>query len=262
MNAVLNAEGISVRIGGCALLDGVTLELHAGEVCALMGENGAGKSTLLKVCAGDTAPDSGRVELAGRSVRAWPTLERARLRAVLPQDTHTSFAFTAEEVVLLGRAPHCDGYPRRIDREIAAAALSKLDARHLANRIFATLSGGERARVSLARVLAQLWTPWQNHPRLLLLDEPVAALDIAHQHLTLKVAREFAAAGVAVLAVLHDLNLAAQYAHRTTLLKSARVLASGATDAVLTEEILERCFATPIRRLAHPGDGRALLVAA
>lgn len=259
----LIAENITLIRGSNRLLDGVSLEVREGRMTVLMGENGAGKSSLLKVCGGDLAPDSGRVLLARKALSAWKPVERAKMRAVLPQDSNTAFMFTAMEVVLLGRAPHCGGYPGSNDRAIAREALSRLDALHLEHRLFPTLSGGERARVSLARVLAQLWEPWGDHPRVLLLDEPIAALDIAHQHLALATAKWFAQEqGVAVLAVLHDLNLAAQYARHVTLLKGGRTLASGDTDAVLTEHMLEVCFSTPIRRISHPDDGRPLLVAA
>lgn len=227
-----------------------------------MGENGAGKSTLLKVCTGQTLASSGTVMLAGKLLAGWKAIEQARLRAVLPQDSQVAFQMTASEVVLLGRSPHCNGYPGLIDVDIAQEALAGVDASHLAHRLFPTLSGGEKARVMLARVLAQIWTPWGNHPRCLLLDEPIAALDIAHQHLVLEVVRRFAIEQrIAVLAVLHDLNLAAQYADTVALLKAGKLIAYGAPDAVLTPEHAAHCFSMPMMQIRHPRTNRLMLIA-
>ena len=245
------------------LLDGVSLKLVPGQLTVVMGENGAGKSSLLKVAAGELTPTRGEVMLCEKSISAWTSNARAKHLAVLPQESNISFMFSAFEVVLMGRSMHCQGYPGALDRDIANAALVRMDVAHLANRLYPTLSGGERARVSLARVLAQLWQSCAQIPRVLLLDEPVAALDIAHQHLALQVARQFAHdEGAAVVAVLHDLNLTAQYADKVVLMKAGRVEASGSVAETFTEVILSRCFSTPIRRIAHPDDGRPLLFAA
>jgi iron complex transport system ATP-binding protein len=245
------------------LVDTVSLCVQPGQLTVLMGENGAGKSSLLKIAAGELTPDSGLVMLGDKPIKAWTSAARARCLAVLPQESNVAFMFSAYEVVLMGRSPHCSGTPNTIDKDIAHQALAKLDVAHLANRLFPTLSGGERARVSLARVLAQLWQPIETTPRCLLLDEPVAALDIAHQHLALQVARAFAHdEGATVVAVLHDLNLAAQYADNVVLMKAGRIQAQGSVAETLTESILSQCFSTVIRRMAHPDDGRPLLYAA
>lgn len=249
--------------GPQCLVDNVSLTFNPGKLTVLMGENGAGKSSLLKIATGELTPDSGEVTLSDRPLTQWPARERAKRLAVLPQQSNIAFMFSVEEVVLMGRSPHCSGYPHAIDREITNAALAKMEVAHLKNRVFLTLSGGERARVSLARVLAQLWQPVESSARYLLLDEPVASLDIAHQHLALQVARQFAhAEGAMVAVVLHDLNLAAQYADAVVLMKAGRVIANGSVTDTLTEEILSQCFSTAIRRIAHPDDGRPLLFAA
>ena len=259
-------KNIVVTRSGRRLVDDVSLEIVPGVFTVLMGENGAGKSTLLKIAAGDFDPDDGEVTLARKPLNLWSRLELAKRRAVLPQESNIAFMFTALEVVLIGRSPHCHGYPGPRDREIARAALARMDVSHLANRIYPTLSGGERARVALARVLAQLWESNDNGDavqRYLLLDEPIAALDIAHQQVALNVSQSFAHEhGVAVLAVLHDLNLAAQFADRIVLLKHGRLIASGSPDDVLTEGTVETCFGQRMRRIAHPETGRPLLFAA
>jgi iron complex transport system ATP-binding protein len=264
---MISLNSISVIRQRRKILDDVTINIVPGSVIALMGENGAGKSTLLRAACGDIKLDGGNVMLAGKSMSAWTSIQRAQMRAVLPQETNVSFMFTAGEVVLMGRSPHCDGYPDTKDREIAQQALARMGVSALEHRLYPTLSGGERARVALARVLAQLWEPTVRdgkvQPRYLLLDEPIAALDVAHQHLALNVARDFAhQQNVAVLTVLHDLNLAAQYADHIVLLKAGRLWAEGSPDEVLTEANIETCFEYRMQRIAHPKTGRPLLFAA
>jgi iron complex transport system ATP-binding protein len=251
---MLECFSLCVRASWRRLLVNLDMRLEPGEFLAVLGENGAGKTTLLRALAGEPlAPlrSSGRVTLAGRPIHAWSARERARLRAVLPQHTDLAFAFTAEEVARLGRYPH--GGTAVDDALIAARALQMADAEHLAQRDVATLSGGERARVFLAAVLAQLWETESDQPRFLLLDEPTAALDLAHQHHLLATAREFAATrGLGMLAILHDLNLAAQYADRVLVLRDGGLLAQGAPREVLTPALIAEGFAVAASVLAHP----------
>jgi iron complex transport system ATP-binding protein len=251
---MLACSSLSVRAGWRLLLKDIDFAVRPGEFVAVLGENGAGKTTLLRALAGESlAPlrAAGRVELACRPIGAWPPRERAQLRAVLPQHTELSFAFTAEEVALLGRYPY--GGTTAADRAIALQALQLADAAHLAEREVATLSGGERARVQLAAVFAQLWETEADHARFLLLDEPTAALDLAHQHHLLATARQFAAQrGLGVLAILHDLNLAAQYADRVLVLRDGRLLAQGAPRDVLSPQLIAEGFAVAASVLAHP----------
>lgn len=229
---------LRVTRGGRNLLDDVSLSARAGEVLAILGPNGAGKSTLLKVMAGEFAPEAGEVALCGRPLAHWQPLELARARAVMRQDTHLEFAFSAREVVMMGRYPHCERHTTARDWDIVDDALKAVDATHLAARIYPRLSGGEKARVQFARALAQVW-PGDTDPRLLFLDEPTAALDITHQHSLLVLARDLSRAHrFAVVAVLHDLNLAARYADRIVLLDQGRIAAAGAPADVLTPEQL------------------------
>lgn len=254
---MLAARDVTVRIGARKLLDGVQIEVRAGETVAIVGENGAGKSTLLKLLAGDRLPArahcSGQVHLAGRDLHAWTLAERARLRAVLPQRPELAFAFKAREVAMFGRYPVSTRWRDPRDREIVDAALVLADAAHLAEREVTTLSGGEQARVHLAAALAQLWEPEYPHPRFLLLDEPTAALDLAHQHALLATAREFASSrNLGVLAILHDLNLAATYADRVVILHHGRVLAQGAPADVLQPGVIAEGFGVAAEVLPHP----------
>jgi iron complex transport system ATP-binding protein len=260
---MLEATDVTVTAGRATLLTRVSLQVRRGEVLALLGENGAGKSTLLRVLAGDLPPRAGTVRLSGRPMYLWSMAERARRRAVLPQRAEVAFGFTAMEVVLMGRLPYRDGSARAEDKAIAGEALARVDAAHLEHRIVNTLSGGESARVHLARVLAQLWEDDAAPERFLLLYEPTASLDPAHQHLTLACARRFARAhGLGVLAVLHDVNLAAQYADRIALLKQGRLIAEGAPRDVLTPEQLETCYGVQAVVLPHPRLDAPLVVLA
>jgi len=235
---MIYASHLRVTRAGRDLLDDVSLSARAGEVLAILGPNGAGKSTLLKVLAGEFPADAGEVALGGRLIAQWRPLELARARAVMRQDTHLDFAFSAREVVMMGRYPHCERHTTARDWDIVDQALATADAGHLAQRRYPSLSGGEKARVQFARALAQVW-PDGTAARLLFLDEPTAALDITHQHSLLTLARGLVRAHhFAVIAVLHDLNLAARYADRIALLDQGRVVAAGTPGDVLTPEQL------------------------
>jgi iron complex transport system ATP-binding protein len=254
---MLEARDVTVALRGRRLLDGVSLQVTPGEAVAILGENGAGKTTLLRALAGDRAMSgarcSGDVTLAGRAIAAWPLRERARLRAVVPQRPELAFAFNAREVAGFGRYASRGGVHGAEDRAIADAALRLTDAWHLADRAVDTLSGGEQARVHLAAAFAQLWEMEHTHARFLLLDEPTAALDLAHQHHVLATAREFARPrGIGVVAILHDVNLAALYADRVLLLQHGAVLAMGSPRTVLQPATIVQGFGVAARVLEHP----------
>lgn len=237
--------GVSVRLGGTQILDDVDLTVRAGEVHALLGPNGAGKSTLLGVLSGDHAPTAGSVHLDGAPTSAWTTTELALRRAVLLQDVGLTFPFRVEDVVRMGRTPWRGTDAEEDDDDIVASALAATDVAHLAARLYPSLSGGERARCALARVLAQ-------RAPVLLLDEPAAALDLKHQQTVLALARRHARAGGAVVLVVHDLNLAAAYADRITLLARGEVAGTGPPDSVLTEALLEDVYDHPVHVTRHP----------
>ncbi|GAA0519095.1 hemin import ATP-binding protein HmuV [Paractinoplanes deccanensis] len=248
----MRASGVEVTLGGRKVVDGVDLHADPGEVVALVGPNGAGKSTLLAALAGDL-PTPGRIEIAGRELRSYKKADLARERAVLPQRSALSFPFTAGEVVRMGRAPWAGRPEAAEDDEAVAEAMRRTEVTGFAARPFQALSGGEQARVALARVLAQR-TP------LLLLDEPTAALDLRHQELVLMVARERAGAGAAVVVVLHDLGLAAAYADRVSVLAAGRVRAEGRPAEVFTEELLTEVYQHDVEVLPHPRTGTPLVV--
>jgi iron complex transport system ATP-binding protein len=223
---MFEARNITVKIGAKTILDDVSLEIKTGEIVALLGANGAGKSTLLKALCGDVKLQAGEIFLENCLLHNWHYHRLARKRAILLQHSSLNFPFTAREVALLGRTPHIRGNESAKDLEIVEKALNLVEAAHLADQSFPTLSGGERQRVQLARVLAQIWDGGENPEkpaRYLLLDEPVSSLDLAHQHLTLQIARRLSRENTGVLVVLHDLNLAAQYADRICLMRNGQI---------------------------------------
>jgi iron complex transport system ATP-binding protein len=249
----LGVTGVDVVRGGADLLADVTVAVRPGEVLVLAGPNGAGKSTLLGVLAGDVVPDRGAVHLGDRAMSEVAHRDRARRRAVMLQEQRVAFSFRVVDVVAMGRAPWRTTEQADDDEAVVAAALGTADLTALADRRYPTLSGGERARTSFARLLAQACP-------VLLLDEPTAALDIAHQERLLGTARELAGTGAAVVAVLHDLSLAAAYADRIALLSAGRLRAVGTPGEVLTPELLTEVYRHPVDVLPHPLTGDLLVL--
>ena len=249
----LVCDQLAVGLPGRPLLATVHARLAPGRFTAILGPNGAGKSTLLSMLSGQRAPRSGAVSLGGRALSAMGALELARLRAVLPQETAVAFDFTVQEVVEMGRFPHRQS-PSRNEARIARDAMEATGVAHLAQRGVNTLSGGERARAHLARALAQIWEPRPDGAtRWLLLDEPTAALDLAHQHHIMALVRRWAVEqGIGAVAVLHDLNLALRYAHDSLLLAPGLtgVRTVGATADQLTCATIAQVWGvdtTPVR---------------
>ncbi|WP_019925973.1 heme ABC transporter ATP-binding protein [Nocardia sp. BMG111209] len=249
----LRARGVTITRGGRPVLEDVDLEVVSGQILALVGPNGAGKSTLLAALAGELDPICGSVELDGRPLTDWTHTDMARRRAVLPQSHSVGFPFTAREVVTMGRAPWARTARRDGDEAAIAAAMAATDVGHLADRPFPALSGGERARVALARVLAQ-----DTHT--MMLDEPTAALDLGHQEQVLHLARRRAHAGAAVVVVLHDLGVAAAYADRVAVLADGRLVAAGPPRDVLTTGLLTDVYRHPVEVFDHPRTGTQLVL--
>ena len=252
----LEVQNASVIMGNKILLDNVSVKVRPGEVVTVLGPNGAGKSTLLKVISGERKPSFGKVLLNGRN--NWPLQQQALMLGVLPQSSSLSFPFTVEEVVLLGRIPCSSDHDE--NQAIAFKALEEVDGLHLVQRQYTTLSGGEKQRVHMARVLAQVWNEPECGKRYLLLDEPTSALDPAHQQLTLKIARKQAIQGTGVLVILHDLNLAARYSDRLVMLQEGRVFAQGEPSEVLTAGIINDVFNINVTVAEHPSHNCPLII--
>lgn len=257
----LHCREVAFAYSGRRALDGVSFEVRPGEVVGLLGPNGAGKSTLVRVISGVHRRYGGSVRIAGAEVAELPPRERARRVAVVPQEPRFDFPFRALDIVLMGRHPHLAelAFEAPADLELARRALARAGALDLAGRPIDRLSAGERQRVVFARALAQA-------APLLLLDEAASFLDLRHQVELFDRVRELAGEGTAVVAVLHDLNLAAEYCDRVVLLRRGRVIAQGETGQALTYAHLKEVFETEIyvdlnaltgRLVVTPLSGRA-----
>lgn len=253
---MISATAISVRLGKTSILHDVDFSANAGAVTAIVGPNGSGKTTLMRALTGELAY-AGRVEINGRDLRGLRPWQQAEMRAVLPQAATLSFPFTVREIVRLGLVSGRSGAGEERDGGIVEQALARVDLGGFAGRFYQELSGGEQQRVQLARVLCQVWHPVvEGVPRFLFLDEPVSSLDIRHQLVIMRIAREFAEAGGGVVAILHDLNLTAMFADHVAVMHRGRLAAAGEPGAVLTDRLLEQVFECPLRvGVMPPGSG-------
>ncbi|MGB3390660.1 MAG: heme ABC transporter ATP-binding protein [Pseudaminobacter sp.] len=249
---MIEARGVSVSIGGRGIIADVDFDVRAGEVAAIVGPNGSGKTTFLKAATGEL-PYSGRIVVNGHDLSRLKPWEAAAMRAVLPQATALSFPFTVHEIVKLGLMSGRSGaLPGEMER-LPELALARVDLAGFAGRFYQELSGGEQQRVQLARVLCQVWAPvFEEEPRYLFLDEPVSSLDIKHQLTIMEIARDFAARGGGVVAILHDLNLTAMFADKVFVMHRGRLAAAGAPQDVLNDELISTVFECRLKVSALP----------
>ncbi len=255
--ALLSATDIAVTLHGSTLVEGVDLTLDAGEVLAVIGPNGAGKTSLVRAVTGDLPLHSGTVRFNGRPLTDYDLNSRARQLAMLAQRTELHFPFPVSEVVKLGRIPHASGLVE--DQRIVGEALAAVDMSHLADRLYTWLSGGEKQRVQLARIMAQIWRAEDAPARLMVLDEPTASLDVAHTRQLLREVRRLAKEGLGVIMIVHDFNIAARYADRLLVLKDGFAEAMGTPGEVITEVNMRRFFDVETRVMNHPDSGRPMV---
>lgn len=256
MNSVIARKLAFGYEGGPAIFHDFDLSIPAGSFSILLGPNGSGKTTLLRILSGAIVPAAGEVRLFDQPINRMPAAERAKIVAVLPQESRVVFPFTARQIVLMGRAPHLGflGFPGKADREIVVESMRATDCAAFASRRITELSSGERQRVYLARALAQ-------RPRILLLDEPTTFLDLSHQVRFFELLENWhRREGITILAVSHDVTLAGLRGHRLILLNQGRVAAEGNADQVLTESRLQEVYGVKVRILKDPaGVGRIVL---
>jgi iron complex transport system ATP-binding protein len=244
----IEANSIAIGFDNGRILQDISLRVKAGEMVALLGANGSGKTTLMRVLSGTLRPQTGSVTLADNPINQLSRLEIARIMAMLAQDASVPYAVNVLQVVMMGRIPYLRPLvgESKVDYEVAQRAMEATRTDHLARRIFSELSGGERQRVLVAMALAQ-------EPRLLLLDEPTVHLDINHQVEVLDLVRSInRQEGITVLAVMHDLNLAAMYFDRLVFIQNGFVVADGLPREVLLPELVQRVFHTPVAVMSHP----------
>ena len=257
---MVEAENLTVRYGDHVILRDIDFAAQAGSVSVIAGPNGSGKTTLLKALCGDLS-HAGTIRLNGRDIRDLKPYQMAARRGVLAQETTLSFPFTVAEVVRIGMTALADRSDERAfrDRRVSEA-LAAVDLAGFAGRFYQELSGGERQRVQLARVLTQIWEPVdESGPRWLFLDEPVSSLDIRHQIGVMELAADYARRGGGVIAVMHDLNLTAMFAHQVTLLAGGAVVATGSPDAVITDAALSSTFGCSLRVGVRPTNNLFIL---
>ncbi|NML20409.1 heme ABC transporter ATP-binding protein [Pseudoflavitalea sp. G-6-1-2] len=246
---IISAHNISYRIGQRPILNKLNFDIQPGEVTVVLGQNGAGKSTFLKILSGEAKPTIGQVLLNNIDLHSIPVNKLATMRAVLSQQYAQGLQFNCEEIVMMGRYPYFGGQPGADDHRIVRESMLEMQVDHLQRRNYQALSGGEQQRVQMARVLSQLrgkqsGSKWKNEQQqgLLLLDEPTSSMDCLHQQLALSKAKELANQGYTVVVILHDLNLAAQFADTILLLKQGCIVRAGNVRDVLTSEHLSEAY--------------------
>lgn len=255
---VVNVFNASVKVGEKFLLHDISLSVSEGEILAIVGPNGAGKSTLLNIISGDTKLSSGEIALCEKPLDLWLMQERARHIAVLPQLSLLNFPYTVSEVVSLGRTPHSTGLV--VDNDIIQQAMQLMDIDRLSGRLYTQLSGGEKQRTQLARVMAQIWREEDAANRLLVMDEPSAALDLGHQQQLMQAIVAFSKQGVAVLMVVHDVNIASRYADTMLALKDGQAVALGPVGTVLDKQLLRTLFEAEVCLVEHPDSKNPIVI--
>ena len=257
---MISVENASVAIGKTQIVSDVSFEVKTGQVTTIVGPNGSGKTTLLRALSGDLRY-GGSIRFHGREMRDLKAWEMAEMRGVLAQSTSLSFPFTVREVVRLGITGGRTGRPIDEMDELTDRALHLVDLDGFSSRFYQELSGGEQQRVQMARVLCQVFEPViDGRSRCLFLDEPVSSLDIRHQLAIMDIARDYAARGGTVIAVLHDLNLTSIYSDQVLAMHRGRCAAFGTTQAVITDSLLRNVFECDLRVSVAPRDSAVFVL--
>lgn len=255
--ALLEACNVSVSVHNTILVDNINLYLEAGEVLAVIGPNGAGKTSLVRALTGDLTLQHGTIAFNNKALRDYDQQLRARQLAMLSQQTVLDFPFLAADVVHLGRIPHASSTAE--NNQIVTETLAAVDMLDRAQQLYPYLSGGEKQRIQLARVMAQIWRQEDSPTRLLILDEPTASLDVAHSQQLMKIVRQLADDGVAVIMIVHDFNLAARYADSIAVLKNSAIQIMGTPADVITRETMQQVFDVDASIIPHPTNGKPMV---
>jgi iron complex transport system ATP-binding protein len=251
----IELQSVSVLINKKQLLNNINLSIKPNALTVIIGPNGAGKSTILKTCSGDMASTSGSVSINQQNLQTFTSIELAKTRAVMTQSYEMGFGFSVEEIVNMGCFLYEQDVCRQTQQDIVKEVMGFMNIEALASRNFMTLSGGEQQRTQLARVLTQLWYPYvQKEPRFLLLDEPTSSLDIFHQYQVLALAKQLTKRNIGVLAVVHDLSLAACFADQLILLSKGQTVAIGPPKTVLQRHYLSQVYGINAYYYQHSSD--------
>jgi iron complex transport system ATP-binding protein len=257
---MLKANNIHYSAGGKKILKGITAQFEPGLFHVILGPNGSGKSSFLKIFSGELRPQSGEIFYADRNIAEIDKTTLAQRRAVMSQHPELQFPLSVEEVVMMGRYPHFGLVPSDKDRKICAEVLDSLQICSLSGRDYLSLSGGEKQRVQFARVLAQLSGDRPESLHYLFLDEPISSLDIYYQHQFLQMIKQLLNKQLLVIAILHDLNIALQYADRLCFIKEGSVAAMGSPLTIVTASLIKKIFDIPVRILNESTAGRPIIV--
>jgi iron complex transport system ATP-binding protein len=249
---MLEVKDIKYSIGNHQILDNISASFAPGKLTMIIGPNGSGKSTLLKIICNEITDYSGSVHYDSKLLTKHDNKDISKIRAVLSQQSDLAFPLSVEEVVMMGRYPHFNFKPSDKDFDICQQALKQMNIETFRYRNYLTLSGGEKQRVHFARVLAQIWEQPKDAHRYLLLDEPIASLDINYQHEFLRITKQVALQNTVTVAVIHDINLTLQYADYVILLNMGKIIASGLPAEVITPTNLYKVYGLKCRVIKDP----------
>ncbi|MDD3772048.1 MAG: heme ABC transporter ATP-binding protein [Weeksellaceae bacterium] len=255
---MLTGKNISLQKRNFKILDKVNIEVEKGEILIIIGPNGAGKSSLLSVLANEQETAEGEIYFKGKSFNQWNSQELAHYKAKFSQEFNSDIGLSVNEIVLMGRYPYFDAQPKSEDIEIVDSTMKMTDIYSLKNRAYNSLSGGEKQRVHLARVLSQLQN--NSSEKLMFLDEPLNNLDVKHQRRILELIRKFVKKGNSAVLVLHDLSLAAEFADKMVLLKKGKVIAHGETRKIFRTEFISAAFDFPCHIFKNPVNSHPMVV--
>lgn len=257
---MLKTKNIQYSIGKKQILNDISIEFTPGEFNIILGPNGSGKSTFLKIFSGETNDYSGIVLYGDDNIAKQKKETLAKNRAVMSQQPELSFPLLVDEVVMMGRYPHFNFSPNKKDFTICEEVIERMNLTSFKERNYLTLSGGEKQRVQFARVLAQIWEKPSTGLRYLFLDEPLASLDINYQQEFLQIAREFATVDTVLIAVIHDINLAIQYADKLFFLKEGNLAAHGKPGEIVNEALLKMIFDVETKIINNPVTNQPLVI--
>jgi len=257
---MLKTEKIYYRIGKKLILNGISAEFRPGEFNMILGPNGSGKSTFLKIFSGEINGYEGSVLYNDHKISKLKKEELAKYRAVMSQQPELGFPLTVDEVVMMGRYPHFSFNPGKKDEAICNEVMERMNLSEFKERNYLTLSGGEKQRVQYARVLAQVWEKPASGFRYLFLDEPLTSLDINYQQEFLQIARELAKEGIVLVAVMHDINLAIQFADKLFFLKEGELVGHGKPKEILSADLIKKVFNIQSTIINNPVTGNPLVI--
>ncbi len=255
---LLDVTNVCITLNNIKLVSNISFKVNTGEILAVVGPNGAGKTSLFKAISSDMNITDGQIHFMRKPISEWGLQEIARHMSILPQLSLLNFPYTVEEVIGLSRISHCTG--TEVDKTIIQEAMASMDMLPMAQRLYTELSGGEKQRTQLARVMAQIWREEDASGRLMLLDEPTTALDLGHQQQLMKALKQFSKQSTAIIMIVHDFNLALQYADKILVLKAGKSLAQGTPNTVVTENLLEELFETKVKIIRDSETENVLVI--